>query len=61
MLWSVPVEEQFYLVWPLLVAATPARRMGWLFGGVLALSLGFRFWHLHDDPHGCSTSTACTH
>lgn len=49
LLWSVSVEEQFYLVWPLLVAVVPNRRLGWLFGGVLALSLGFRFLHLHDE------------
>lgn len=49
LLWSVSVEEQFYLVWPLLVAVVPARRLGWLFGGVLALSVGFRLLHLHDN------------
>ena len=48
LLWSVSVEEQFYLVWPLLVAAVPIARMGWLFGSVLALSLVFRFLHLHE-------------
>ncbi len=44
-LWSVCVEEQFYLVWPLLVAAVPTRRLGWLFGGVLVVNLLFRAWH----------------
>jgi peptidoglycan/LPS O-acetylase OafA/YrhL len=48
LLWSVSVEEQFYLVWPLLVAAVPTRRLGWLFGCVLALSIGFRLLHVHD-------------
>jgi len=46
-LWSVAVEEQFYLVWPLLVAAVPMRRQGWLFVGVIAGSLLFRA--LHQD------------
>lgn len=44
-LWSVCVEEQFYLVWPLLVAAVPTRRLGWLFGGILVANLLFRAWH----------------
>ena len=48
LLWSVSVEEQFYLVWPLLMAAIPVRRYGWLFVGVLAMSIGFRTLHLHD-------------
>jgi peptidoglycan/LPS O-acetylase OafA/YrhL len=48
LLWSVSVEEQFYLVWPLLMAVVPARRLGWLFVGVLVLSIGFRFLHLQD-------------
>lgn len=48
LLWSVSVEEQFYLVWPLLVAAVPVRRLGWLFGGVLGMSIAFRLLHVHD-------------
>lgn len=48
LLWSVAVEEQFYLVWPLLVAAVPSRKIGWLFGGILFLSLSFRFAHVHE-------------
>lgn len=48
LLWSVAVEEQFYLVWPLLVAAVPSRKIGWLFGGILLLSLSFRFAHVHE-------------
>ena len=48
LLWSVSVEEQFYLVWPLLVAAVPVCRLGWLFGGVLGMSIAFRLLHVHD-------------
>ena len=48
LLWSVSVEEQFYLIWPLLVAMVSQRRMGWLFGGVIAMSLIFRITHIHE-------------
>lgn len=48
LLWSVSVEEQFYLVWPLMVAAMPQRRLGWLFAGVILLSLCFRILHCHE-------------
>jgi len=48
LLWSVSVEEQFYVVWPVLVALVPNRHLGWLFGGVIALSLGFRALHWNE-------------
>ncbi|WP_426060761.1 acyltransferase family protein [Hymenobacter sp. B1770] len=48
-LWSVAVEEQFYLVWPLLVAAVPMRRAGWLFIGVILLSMVFRAFNLGSN------------
>ncbi|MFN8309897.1 MAG: acyltransferase [Chitinophagales bacterium] len=47
--WSVAVEEQFYLFWPLLFAFLPRRL--WLFAisAVIAGSVGFRIWHRYDN------------
>ena len=41
-LWSVAVEEQFYLAWPLLLAAVPLGHELWVLLTVLATSIAFR-------------------
>ncbi len=41
-LWSLCIEEQFYLVIPLLVWLIPTRRLGWLFGAIVLISVVFR-------------------
>jgi peptidoglycan/LPS O-acetylase OafA/YrhL len=47
--WSVSIEEQFYLFWPLIFAFTPKRLWGWAIGSVILFSLGFRFFHNDDS------------
>jgi peptidoglycan/LPS O-acetylase OafA/YrhL len=43
-LWSICIEEHFYLVIPLLVLLLPIRKIHYLFFGVIALSILFKLY-----------------
>lgn len=47
-LWSVAIEEQFYLVWPLFIAFVPKRRLPIVFAAIVGISWLFRA--LYDTP-----------
>ena len=49
-LWSMSVEEQFYLLFPWVYFLTPARRLGVAFGAAVALGLVSRTWFMHYYP-----------
>ncbi|MGH9759545.1 MAG: acyltransferase family protein, partial [Blastocatellia bacterium] len=46
--WSVCIEEQFYLIWPLLFLVAPRRFYKFIFPTVISLSLIFRLMHLDN-------------
>jgi peptidoglycan/LPS O-acetylase OafA/YrhL len=48
-LWSLAVEEQFYLIWPLLVFALRRRPLQAVCVGAVVASLAFRLWLLAAD------------
>ncbi len=49
--WSLAIEEQFYLLLPLIVRFVPVRALGWAFAALIAASVAFRFWAF-AIPHG---------
>jgi peptidoglycan/LPS O-acetylase OafA/YrhL len=57
-LWSLCVEEQFYLLWPLVVWLVPSRvRLMQLCAGIVLLTLGVRtFLYFHDPAAAIKTS-----
>lgn len=49
--WSLSIEEQFYIAWPLVVLLAPRRRMEAITIGVILLSLAYRFyWPITATP-----------
>lgn len=44
-LWSVAVEEQFYLTWPLILTMVPLKYFKYVFLSIMTLSLVFRGFH----------------
>jgi peptidoglycan/LPS O-acetylase OafA/YrhL len=50
-LWSVAVEEQFYLTWPLILKIVPLKAYKYVFPSIMALSLIFRSLHTGDNDH----------
>jgi peptidoglycan/LPS O-acetylase OafA/YrhL len=58
-LWSLAIEEQFYIVWPLFILLAPKRAMPIIIAGAIALSLLFKtyciyahesFWVYYMNP-----------
>lgn len=48
-LWSVAIEEQFYLVWPILFLLVPVKYYHFIFIGVITASLVYRATHINDE------------
>ncbi|MGZ6416804.1 MAG: acyltransferase family protein, partial [Bacteroidia bacterium] len=46
--WSVSIEEQFYLIWPVLFYLVPRKYFLSIFLSMIVISLGFRCMHLNE-------------
>ncbi|UAY51323.1 acyltransferase family protein [Ferruginibacter albus] len=50
-LWSVAVEEQFYLVWPIVLKFSSPKKYAWLFIGIAFFTLIFRSFFTGATSH----------
>lgn len=48
-LWSVAVEEQFYLTWPLILSIVPLRHIRFVFPTIMLFSLVFRAMNMGNN------------
>lgn len=54
-LWSIAVEEQFYLFWPVLITLVGQRSYPWLFAFIIVMSLFFRWSNPDVDSNEVHT------
>jgi peptidoglycan/LPS O-acetylase OafA/YrhL len=57
-LWSVAVEEQFYLLWPLVIAYAGRERLRWVVAVLMALPMVLRMVLAGHASHGILNYTA---
>jgi peptidoglycan/LPS O-acetylase OafA/YrhL len=50
-LWSIAIEEQFYLVWPVIIYYVPSRYYHWVFAFIMTVSFVFRIFHPEQIGH----------
>jgi peptidoglycan/LPS O-acetylase OafA/YrhL len=50
-LWSVAVEEQFYLTWPLILSIVPLKKFRYVFPAIMVFSLVFRSFYSGAGDH----------
>jgi peptidoglycan/LPS O-acetylase OafA/YrhL len=50
-LWSVSIEEQFYLFWPWILFLLKPKRYVFVFSLIIMVSLYFRYYNLDSHPH----------
>ena len=43
-LWSICIEEHFYLIWPFIIAYVPIKRLTTVFLSLILVSIGFRMY-----------------
>lgn len=48
-LWSVAIEEQFYLCWPLILSRVPLKKFPWVFIIIMVGSIVFRSFHAGEE------------
>lgn len=50
--WTIGVELQFYLLWPLIIRAAPRLLLPWLLLSIAFIKVGFEEWLLAVSPAG---------
>ena len=49
--WSLAIEEQFYIVWPAVVALMGRRALAWTCGSLILAAFGLRAWLVLGGAH----------
>jgi peptidoglycan/LPS O-acetylase OafA/YrhL len=49
--WSLAIEEQFYLVWPVVVSLLSRRHLIWTCGALILTALSLRIWMVSAGVH----------